>query len=87
MCEAIFGLGWPEVVIILVIIIFLFGASRIKGVSIALGESIAEFKSATQEKPKEDDHIISATKKMGINIEGKPQKQILDEMSEKTENA
>ena len=54
MCEAIFGLGWPEVVIILVIIIFLFGASRIKGVSIALGESIAEFKSATQEKPKEE---------------------------------
>jgi sec-independent protein translocase protein TatA len=82
-------LGWPELIIILVIILFIFGASRIKGITRALGEAISEFKRATQEKPKEevDDDIISAAKKMGINTEGKTQKQILDEMSQKAENA
>lgn len=83
-------IGWPELIVILVIIIFVFGASRIKGISRALGESISEFKKATSEKPKEteeEDAIINAAKKMGINTEGKTQKQILAEMSEKAENA
>jgi sec-independent protein translocase protein TatA len=72
-----------------VIIIFLFGASRIKGITRALGESIGEFKRATQEKPKEEveDDIIRTAKKMGINTEGKTRKQILDEMSQKAEKA
>jgi len=72
-----------------VIIIFLFGASRIKGITKALGESIGEFKRASQEKPEEevDDDIINAAKKMGINTKGKTRKQILDEMSQKTEKA
>jgi sec-independent protein translocase protein TatA len=44
----------PELLIILVIIIVLFGATRLRGVGSALGGSIAEFKKAVRsddEKP------------------------------------
>ena len=38
-----FGLGWPELIIILVILLLIFGGSRLKGVAKGLGESIREF--------------------------------------------
>ena len=43
-----FGLQMPELLIILVIIIVLFGATRLRGVGSALGGSIAEFKKAVR---------------------------------------
>ena len=49
-----FGLQMPELLIILVIIIVLFGATRLRGVGSALGGSISEFKKAVradEEKP------------------------------------
>lgn len=42
-------LGVPELIIILVIILLLFGASRIRGVAGALGGSIKEFRRAVKE--------------------------------------
>lgn len=45
-----FGLGVPELLIILVIIIVLFGASRLKGIGGALGGSIKEFKNAVRDE-------------------------------------
>jgi sec-independent protein translocase protein TatA len=44
-----FGLGVPELLIILVIIIVLFGASRLRGIGGALGGSIKEFKNAVRD--------------------------------------
>jgi sec-independent protein translocase protein TatA len=44
-----FGLGVPELLIILVIIIALFGAKRLSGIGGALGGSIREFKQAVRE--------------------------------------
>jgi sec-independent protein translocase protein TatA len=44
----------PELLIILVIVIVLFGATRLRGVGSALGGSISEFKKAVRsddEKP------------------------------------
>jgi sec-independent protein translocase protein TatA len=38
------GLGWPEILIIAVIIIILFGARRIPDVARGLGEGIRNFK-------------------------------------------
>lgn len=42
----IMSLGVPELLIILVIVLLVFGASRITGVAGALGSSIREFKKA-----------------------------------------
>jgi twin arginine-targeting protein translocase, TatA/E family len=44
-----FGLGWGELLIILVIVIAIFGAGRLAGIGGALGSSIREFKKAVKE--------------------------------------
>ena len=38
------GFGVPELLIILLIVIVLFGASRLAGVGAALGKSVSEFR-------------------------------------------
>ncbi len=81
-----FGLGWPELVIILVILLLLFGGTRLKGLAKGFGESIREFKRASSDEPvkaKEDkEAIIEAAQKMGITTENKDTAQILKEMNE-----
>jgi sec-independent protein translocase protein TatA len=44
-----FGLGFPELLIILVVVILIFGASRLADVGGALGKSISEFRKAARE--------------------------------------
>ena len=39
-----FGLGMPELIVILVIIIFIFGAGRISEIGGAIGKGIKNFK-------------------------------------------
>lgn len=43
------GLGWGELLIILIIVIAVFGVGRLAGLGGALGGSIREFKKAVQE--------------------------------------
>ena len=54
-----FGLGVPELLIILVIGLVVFGAGKLPEVGRAFGKSIREFKEASTEDPK----MIDVTEK------------------------
>lgn len=49
------GFGWPEILIIMVIVILIFGVGKVADVGPALGNAIKGFKDAVQEEDKEDD--------------------------------
>ncbi|GAQ95274.1 sec-independent protein translocase protein TatA [Thermodesulfovibrio aggregans] len=49
-----FGLGTQELMIILVIVIILFGATRLPQIGRGIGEAIRNFKKATSEKDEID---------------------------------
>jgi sec-independent protein translocase protein TatA len=49
-----FGLGATELIIILVIVIVLFGASRLPEIGKGIGEAIKNFKKSTSDNPEID---------------------------------
>ena len=57
-----FGIGMPELLIILVIILIIFGAGKLPEIGGAIGRGIKNFKKATRE-PDEIDGTPSAEKK------------------------
>ena len=56
-----FGLGYQESLIILVIVLILFGANRLPELARSLGSSVKEFKKGVNEIQK--DETAAATKK------------------------
>ncbi|MBI3638071.1 MAG: twin-arginine translocase TatA/TatE family subunit [Candidatus Rokubacteria bacterium] len=56
-----FGLGYQELLIILVIVLILFGANRLPELAKSLGSSVKEFKKGVNEASK--DETTSAAKK------------------------
>lgn len=54
-----FGLGFPELIVILVIVVLIFGAGRISEIGGALGKGIKNFKRSL----KEPDDIDTTTSK------------------------
>jgi sec-independent protein translocase protein TatA len=51
----IFGLGGPELMIILVIILLLFGGAKLPSLAKGLGQSVREFKKASKDDSDDDD--------------------------------
>ncbi len=43
-----FGLGWPELIIILVVVLLLFGGTRLAGLGKSSGKALREFKEETK---------------------------------------
>jgi sec-independent protein translocase protein TatA len=56
-----FGLGYQELLIILVIVLILFGANRLPDLARSLGSSVKEFKKGVTE-PQKDDTTAAAKK-------------------------
>ena len=53
------NIGWPEILVILLIILLLFGAKRLPDLARSLGKSLREFKKgrdeAENESPKDEE--------------------------------
>ena len=56
-----FGLGYQELLIILVIVLILFGANRLPELARSLGSSVKEFKKGVNEAQK-DEPTVAARK-------------------------
>ena len=56
-----FGLGYQELLIILVIVLILFGANRLPELAKSLGSSVKEFKKGVND-PMKDDTTVAAKK-------------------------
>lgn len=49
-----FGIGMPELIIILVIVLIIFGAGKIPEIGAGIGKGIRNFRKATSEIDKEE---------------------------------
>lgn len=48
-------LGWPELIIVLVVVLLLFGAARLPAIARSIGSSAKEFRKGLDEGATEDD--------------------------------
>jgi len=49
-----FGIGMPEIIIILIIVLIIFGAGKLPSIGGGIGQAIRNFKDATKGQPEED---------------------------------
>jgi sec-independent protein translocase protein TatA len=56
------GMGPTELIVILVILLVLFGGSKLPGLAKGLGQSIKEFKKATKDEPEAEKPVEPAKK-------------------------
>jgi sec-independent protein translocase protein TatA len=58
-----FGIGMPELIIILVIILIIFGAGKLPEIGAGMGKAIRNFKGATTDEEKKEPEKIEEDKK------------------------
>ena len=58
-----FGIGMPELIIILVIILIIFGAGKLPEIGAGMGKAIKNFKGATNDAEKKEKEKIEEDKK------------------------
>ena len=56
-----FNLHWPEIVLILVIVLIIFGAGKLPQIGNAIGKSIKEFRKARTEEEEDKDKMKTTT--------------------------
>jgi sec-independent protein translocase protein TatA len=49
-----FGLGLPEMLLVLLIVVLVFGASRLPDLGRGIGEGIRSFKQSVRDEPRKD---------------------------------
>lgn len=85
-------LGWPEMALVVLILLVVFGPERMPQMARALGEAIREYRKVAEAplseapplpKPTEDQVLIDTAKKLGITTEGKTTEQIAAEILKK----
>jgi sec-independent protein translocase protein TatA len=57
-----FGIGMPELIIILVIILIIFGAGKLPEIGAGMGKAIKSFKSATAETEQKEPEKLEDNK-------------------------
>lgn len=70
------GIGFPELMIILVIIMIIFGAGKLPEIGNAFGKSIKNFKQSMKEANEEDEQVAAA------DDEAKPAEQLEENLSD-----
>jgi sec-independent protein translocase protein TatA len=64
-----FGIGMPELIIILVIIMIIFGAGKLPEIGSGIGKGIKNFKKATSEEENKEPEQIDQEKKTEENTQ------------------
>ena len=92
-------IGTPELVMIFGVIVLLFGAAKLPELARSMGSSVGEFKKAQKESEKSlkefeksltepapaKTKVQETAEKMGIDIRGKTDDQLLDEIQKSSE--
>jgi len=85
------ALGWPELTLIILILLLIFGPSKLPQLARSAGETVREFRKASAGtietvgetvKPVEAT-IMDLAKTMEVNVEGKTPTQVAEEIVKK----
>lgn len=65
------SIGWPEIIVILLVVLLLFGAKRIPELARALGKASGEFKKAKENIRREGEALMEEGERSASGADGK----------------